>query len=91
MPLDLASVDSVLSCAQEVRKRYPYLTHVMLNAGSVSLYRSSVKLMSVRCGPFTGIDWLGAVKQTCTNFLDALTRPTFTLERLGQMTEDGLG
>jgi len=45
LPLDLASVKSVRNCVGLVRERYPYVTHLLCKAG---------------CGPFLGINWLGA-------------------------------
>lgn len=74
--LDLSSVESVFACAADVRKRYPYISHIVLNAG---------------VGSFTGINWWGAAYEICTGFKTAVTAPGYKIQATGQMSGDGLG
>ncbi|KAH8929292.1 NAD(P)-binding protein [Atractiella rhizophila] len=74
--LDLSSVRSVLHCAKEVKQRYPYVSHLMLNAGG---------------GPFIGLKWGYAIKRIATNIIDAVTYPDYMLESEGDKSKDGLG
>ncbi|KAH7343512.1 NAD(P)-binding protein [Rhizoctonia solani] len=74
--LDLSSVESVFECAADVRKRFPYITHLILNAGT---------------GDFVGINWPLAVWEVCTRFKTAVTAPGFKIQATGKTSEDGLG
>ncbi|WFD30766.1 3beta-hydroxysteroid 3-dehydrogenase [Malassezia sp. CBS 17886] len=74
--LDLASAESTLACASDVRRRVPYLTHVVLNAGG---------------SDFTGVNWLLAAWQMLTAFHGALTIPSFKQQRVGATSSDGYG
>ncbi|KAG8762570.1 UDP-glucuronic acid decarboxylase 1 [Ceratobasidium sp. 423] len=74
--LDLSSVESVFECAADVRKRFPYITHLILNAG---------------IGDFVGINWPLAIWEICTRFKTAVTAPGFKIQGTGKMSEDGLG
>ena len=91
--LDLASLKSVFTFSTEIRKkcvanpsqlvfsdyretRYPYVSHVVWNAGVAN---------------FTGYDWPLAIKQLCTEFVTAVTRPLFKLQLKGQKSDDGFG
>jgi 3-keto steroid reductase len=56
--------------------RYPYLTHLVLNAGG---------------GPFTGLDWAKVRWELVKNPIIAVTQPSYNIEEKGRMTEDGLG
>ncbi|QRV72648.1 GDP-mannose 4,6-dehydratase [Ceratobasidium sp. AG-Ba] len=74
--LDLSSVDKVFACAESVKQRFPYLTHMVLNAG---------------VGDFKGINWPLAVFELCTRFKTAMTSPGFKIQASGRMSDDGLG
>ncbi|KAJ1308929.1 hypothetical protein OPQ81_004614 [Rhizoctonia solani] len=74
--LDLSSVQSVFECAADVRKRFPYITHLILNAG---------------VGDFIGINWPLAIWEVCTRFKTAVTAPGFKMQGTGKTSEDGLG
>ncbi|KAG8745779.1 hypothetical protein FRC10_007041 [Ceratobasidium sp. 414] len=74
--LDLSSVDKVFACAEGVRQRFPYITHMVLNAG---------------VGSFIGIDWPVAIYELCTGFKTAVTAPGFKIQGSGEMSDDGLG
>ncbi|KAF8607478.1 NAD(P)-binding protein [Ceratobasidium sp. AG-I] len=74
--LDLSSVEKVFACAEDVKRRFPYVSHMVLNAG---------------VGSFTGINWPRAVYELCTSFKTAITAPGFKLQAIGEMSDDGLG
>jgi len=56
--------------------RYPYVSHLICNAGVVSA---------------KGIDWVGAWIQVFTDFIGAFTAPTFIKQHVGELSVDGLG
>ncbi|CAE6446193.1 unnamed protein product [Rhizoctonia solani] len=66
--LDLSSVESVFA--------FPYITHLVLNAG---------------IGNFIGINWPLAVWEICTRFKTAVTSPGFKIQGTGKTSQDGLG
>ncbi|EJD00851.1 uncharacterized protein FOMMEDRAFT_21336 [Fomitiporia mediterranea MF3/22] len=74
--IDLASAESVFSFARAINSKYPYVSHLVCNAGVAS---------------FIGYDWPLACKQLLTDFLGAVTSPLFKLQRIGELSEDGLG
>lgn len=74
--LDLASAASTVACTKELSLRYPYLTHVVLNAGGAS---------------WIGVDWLRATLSMIFNLHTAVTRPTYKLQRSGEVSADGFG
>ncbi|WFD33459.1 3beta-hydroxysteroid 3-dehydrogenase [Malassezia cuniculi] len=74
--LDLASAQSTIACASELARRYPYLTHMILNAGGAS---------------WIGVDWLRATFSMLVNLHAAVTRPTYKLQRSGEVSADGYG
>lgn len=76
LPLDLSSIESILACAKQVLQTYPYITHLLLNAG---------------VGPFVGINWLQCVWDVMTDPVGAFTWPAYNIEKKGLMTDDGLG
>lgn len=56
--------------------RYPYLTHLIHNAGG---------------GAFTGLDWFAATWMIMTSFRAAVTYPKYKIQRSGDLSQDGLG
>ncbi|KAL4075663.1 NAD(P)-binding protein [Scleroderma citrinum] len=74
--IDLARVRSVFDFADEVAQTYPYVSHLICNAG-------------VAC--FTRIDWPVCFSQLTANFIDAVTYPKFFLQSSGRISDDGLG
>ncbi|KAJ6510290.1 hypothetical protein C8R47DRAFT_1097447 [Mycena vitilis] len=74
--LDLAVLNSVFNFAAQISKQYPYVSHMILNAGVAN---------------FTHIDWPVCLKQIATNFLDGITRPSFYVQSVGEVSVDGLG
>ncbi|KAH9483103.1 3-keto-steroid reductase [Psilocybe cubensis] len=74
--LDLASVSSVLRFSAEIRKTYPYVSHLLLNAGVAS---------------FVGIDWIQCFKQLASGPIHAITVPAFYTQHIGEISGDNLG
>jgi len=76
VPLDLASIASTRACAAAVSAKYPYLTHMVLNAGGAA---------------WTGVDWLRATWEMLSNLHKAVTYPSYKLQRAGDKSADGFG
>jgi len=76
IPCDLASAGSVLQFCETVQQRYPYITHIFCNAG---------------VGAFDGVEWFGAIKHILRNPIEAVTYPTYKIQRKGVLSEDGFG
>ncbi|VDC06253.1 unnamed protein product [Peniophora sp. CBMAI 1063] len=74
--LDLASVSSTLDLCDDLRQTYPYISHLICNAG---------------VAPFERIHWPSLVKQILTDILGALTYPRYNIQHHGQLSDDGLG
>ncbi|KAL1721278.1 hypothetical protein EV715DRAFT_271244 [Schizophyllum commune] len=75
--LDLGSLASVFAVARVLKERYPYISHLIFNAGGASFVR---------------IDYLRVVKQLFTRgLLDLVTHPDFNVENVGETSADGLG
>ncbi|TRM68592.1 hypothetical protein BD626DRAFT_482223 [Schizophyllum amplum] len=75
--LDLGSLKSVFTLARVLRERYPYISHLILNAGVAS---------------FRSIDYLAVARQLFTRGpLDVVTHPDFNIENVGETSADGLG
>ncbi|KAI5122148.1 hypothetical protein M0805_000795 [Coniferiporia weirii] len=74
--LDLASVESVFNFGREINSKYPYVSHFVCNAGVAS---------------FTGYNWVLCTKQLLTEFITAVTSPVYKLQKVGEISEDGLG
>ncbi|KAF7313423.1 hypothetical protein HMN09_00498200 [Mycena chlorophos] len=74
--LDLAEISSVFDFAARVSKRHSYISHLILNAG---------------IAPFAHIKWLVAIRQVLHNLFEAITRPAFYAQTVGELTDDGLG
>ncbi|KAH9991659.1 hypothetical protein BJV74DRAFT_836115 [Russula compacta] len=79
--LDLASVQSTLGFADEVARTYPYVSHIVCNAG---------------VAPFLNISWPLLLRQVWKNALELnlfelVTIPSFHIQRTGMISDDGLG
>ncbi|KLO19773.1 hypothetical protein SCHPADRAFT_817415 [Schizopora paradoxa] len=74
--LDLADMKSVFAFTNTIGSKYPYVSHIVCNAGVVSL---------------TGYDWLLCIKQCCTEPIVALTSPLFKLQTVGELSVDQVG
>ncbi|KAF8493821.1 hypothetical protein JB92DRAFT_2818585 [Gautieria morchelliformis] len=76
LPLDLASVQSTFAFCKQVIDIYPYVTHLFCNAGILDV---------------VGINGRVAAHQMLTELVVALSVPRFNIERVGDLTQDGLG
>ncbi|KAF8730503.1 hypothetical protein AX14_005510 [Amanita brunnescens Koide BX004] len=76
MRLDLADVSTVFSFADEIMAKYPYVSHLICNAGLAS---------------FIGICWPLAIKAVLSNPMVAVTSPTYYTQNKGEESVDGLG
>jgi 3-keto steroid reductase len=66
--VDLSSLSSVISLSHYLNSRLPHINAVILNAGM---------------GAFTGINWFRAFRDMFTNWVEAVTRPTFKIQAVG--------
>ncbi|KAG8904402.1 hypothetical protein FRB99_001824 [Tulasnella sp. 403] len=73
---DLGRTDRIFDFCDEISKRYPYITHLVLNAGIIS---------------YKGMDWSIAILQLLTDYKGALTAPAYKLQHIGETNEEGLG
>ncbi|KZW04404.1 hypothetical protein EXIGLDRAFT_635950 [Exidia glandulosa HHB12029] len=74
--VDLTSVSSIFSFCDSLSQDYPYLTHLVLNAGMAS---------------FIGVNWPLCAYQILAEGYHALYRPRFKLQSPSPLTRDGLG
>ncbi|KAF7978290.1 hypothetical protein HWV62_875 [Athelia sp. TMB] len=74
--LDLASITSVFRFGAEMAQKYPYISHLICNAGVAS---------------FINIEWFRAIKQCFTEPITAVTAPRYYRQREGEVSADGLG
>ncbi|KDR74475.1 hypothetical protein GALMADRAFT_250445 [Galerina marginata CBS 339.88] len=74
--LDLASVSSVFRFSATIRAKYPYVSHLLCNAGVAS---------------FKCIDWIACFKQLAVSPMAAITAPTFYAQHSGEISADNLG
>ncbi|KAJ3738901.1 hypothetical protein DFH05DRAFT_1515715 [Lentinula detonsa] len=75
-PVDLSSLETIPKFVQELEKNYPYVSHLICNAG---------------IAPFTAIDWPSCIHQLLTNPLAALTTPRYYRQSWGEVSQDGYG
>ncbi|KAF9042965.1 hypothetical protein BJ165DRAFT_1481981 [Panaeolus papilionaceus] len=74
--VDLASFKSVVQFAARLRTKLPYITHLVLNAGTA---------------PFKGLIYWKAALQFLTEPLAFMTYPKFYSQYSGQISKDNLG
>ncbi|KAG1847544.1 NAD(P)-binding protein [Suillus subalutaceus] len=74
--VDLSRIQTVFRFADEVIKTYPYVSHLICNAGVAS---------------FVSINWLLAIKQFAMDCVEAVTAPIYYTQEVGQVSQDGLG
>ncbi|KIL67356.1 hypothetical protein M378DRAFT_102521 [Amanita muscaria Koide BX008] len=73
--LDLAEIASVLRFADQVVSKYPYVSHLICNAGLAS---------------FSRLDWPVAIKETLLNPGGVPSRPVY-IQHKGEESVDGFG
>ncbi|KDQ65009.1 hypothetical protein JAAARDRAFT_202254 [Jaapia argillacea MUCL 33604] len=76
LQVDLSQMSSVFKFCDEVRQKYPYVSHLIFNAGVIHM---------------SGIAWFEATIELCTHFIHAVTYPSFYKQHTGEMSRDGLG
>jgi len=74
--IDTADLSSVFRFGRELRQKYPYISHLICNAGGAV---------------FEGIDWLGALYQIACQPIIGVTVTEFKIQRAGVVGPDGLG
>ncbi|TDL29187.1 hypothetical protein BD410DRAFT_8081 [Rickenella mellea] len=74
--IDLAVVRSIMDFGETIRVGYPYVSHLICNAGVAS---------------FCGINYLQATVQMLKEPIRAVTTPEYNIQRVGEMSVDGLG
>lgn len=74
--VDFTNMVSILSGYYELDKKFTHLDYVFINAAQ---------------GVYGGIDWVQAFKCVVTNLLDAVTFPTYKIQRIGVKSADDMG
>lgn len=74
--VDFTNMVSVLNAYYDLNNKYEAIHYFFVNAAQ---------------GVYDGIDWFGAVKQVLQQPLEAVTNPTYRIQRVGVMSKDGLG
>lgn len=74
--VDFTDMVSILSGLVDLKKKFTHIDYVFINAAQ---------------GVYSGIDWIGACKSIAVNLLDAVTFPTYKIQRVGAMSADDMG
>ncbi|THV00555.1 3-keto sterol reductase [Dendrothele bispora CBS 962.96] len=74
--VNLAMVSSIQAFAEELKANYPYISHLICNAG---------------VAPLTGIEWVTLFKQFAVSPMDAITAPKYYKQDWGERSLDGYG
>lgn len=74
--VDFTDMVSVLAAYYELNKRYKHIDYMYVNAAQ---------------GVYSGIDWVGATVEVFKNPIEAVTNPTYKLQRVGVKSPDGMG
>ncbi|KAF8835829.1 NAD(P)-binding protein [Paxillus ammoniavirescens] len=74
--IDLSHIQSVFRFADEISQTYPYVSHLICNAGLAG---------------FARIDWPLAIWQLLTDWATATTTARYCLQNTGDVSQDGLG
>lgn len=74
--VDFTDMISVLGAYYDLSKKYKEIHYFFVNAAQ---------------GVYGGIDWIGAIKEVCTNVIKSVTYPSYKIQRVGVKTDDGLG
>jgi len=74
--LDLASMSSVVSFVSTMREKMPYISHLVCNAGVAS---------------FKSINWVGCISQLIRDPVNAVARPDYYVQYVGEVSPDNLG
>ncbi|PCH42767.1 hypothetical protein WOLCODRAFT_102597 [Wolfiporia cocos MD-104 SS10] len=74
--VDLSSVRSVFDFGKEVSQKYPYISHLICNAGLAT---------------YSHLDYWVFFRQVFEDPLDAVRHPMFNVQKSGAMSQDNLG
>lgn len=74
--VDFTDMVSILSAYYELNKRYTHIDFLFINAAQ---------------GVYGGIDWMQAVVEVLQSPIQAVTNPTYKLQRTGVQSADNLG
>ncbi|AET39343.1 3-keto-steroid reductase Ecym_4279 [Eremothecium cymbalariae DBVPG len=74
--VDFTDMVSVLGAYYDLNNRYDAIHYFFVNAAQ---------------GVYSGIDWMQATKEIISNPLEAVTNPTYKIQRIGVNTADGMG
>ncbi|KAK7471222.1 3-keto-steroid reductase [Stygiomarasmius scandens] len=74
--VNLAMISSISSFVEELKANYPYVSHLIFNAG---------------VAPFCGMDWVKLFKQMTMSPMQAITAPKFYKQTWGERSLDGYG
>lgn len=74
--VDFTDMVSILTAYYDLNKKYSEIHYFYVNAAQ---------------GVYGGINWVGAVKEVCTNVIESVTNPTYKIQKVGIKSRDGLG
>lgn len=74
--VDFTNMVSILGAYHDLQKKFAHIDYIFVNAAQ---------------GCYSGIDWLAACKCIASNLLDAVTFPTYKIQRVGVKSDDGMG
>ncbi|CDO96274.1 unnamed protein product [Kluyveromyces dobzhanskii CBS 2104] len=74
--VDFTNMVSILDAYYSLSNRYDHINYFFVNAAQ---------------GVYSGIDWFAAVKEVFSNPLEAVTNPTYKIQRVGVKSKDGMG
>lgn len=74
--VDFTNMVSIVAAYYELEKKFTKIDYLFVCAAQ---------------GVYSGIDWLKATKEVLSNPLEAVTNPTYKIQRVGVKSKDGLG
>ncbi|OBA23213.1 NAD(P)-binding protein [Metschnikowia bicuspidata var. bicuspidata NRRL YB-4993] len=74
--VDFTNMVSILGAYYDLEKKFQHIDFVFVNAAQ---------------GCYSGIDWIAAFQCIFTNLLDAVTFPTYKIQRIGVKSDDDMG
>ncbi|KAL6931422.1 probable 3-keto-steroid reductase [Hanseniaspora guilliermondii] len=74
--VDFTDMVSVLDAYNTLSKKFTRIDYFFVNAAQ---------------GAYSGIDWLGAVKEIISNPMKAVTNPNYKMQKVGVKSRDGMG
>lgn len=74
--VDFTNMVSIVGAHYDLNKKFTHIDYVFVNAAQ---------------GCYSGINWAEATRCVCTNLLDAVTFPTYKLQRVGVKSGDDMG